>query len=95
MYGVTKSDNIVRTPEEIIWDRKRSKAKINLCVCVSQPVVSDFCSLVDCSLLGSSVHGESIGKNTGVGSHSVLQSIFTTQGSNWGLLHWQVDSFTV
>ena len=27
------------------------------------------------------------GKNTGVGSHSLLQSIFPTQGSNPGLLH--------
>ena len=29
------------------------------------------------------------GKNTGVGSHSFLQGIFLTQGSNPGLLHWQ------
>ena len=27
------------------------------------------------------------GKNTGVGSHSLLQGIFPTQGSNLGLLH--------
>ena len=27
------------------------------------------------------------GKNTGVGSHSLLQGIFLTQGSNLGLLH--------
>ena len=27
------------------------------------------------------------GKNTGVGSHSLLQGIFLTQGLNWGLLH--------
>ena len=53
----------------------------------SRSVVSDFCSLVDCSLLGSSVHGESIGKNTGVGSHSVLQGLFLTQRSKPGLLH--------
>ena len=29
----------------------------------------------------------SLGKNTGVGSHSLLQGIFPTQGSNQGLLH--------
>ena len=29
----------------------------------------------------------SLGKNTGVGSHSLLQGIFSTQGSNPGLLH--------
>ena len=31
-------------------------------------------------------------KNIGVGSHSLLQRIFLTQGSNPNLLHWQVDS---
>ena len=29
------------------------------------------------------------GKNTGVGSHSLLQGIFLTQGSNLGLLHYR------
>ena len=37
-----------------------------------------LCDPMDCSLLGSSVHG----KNTGVGCHALLQGIFTTQGSN-------------
>ena len=32
------------------------------------------------------------GKNTEVGCHFLLQGIFPTQGSNQGLLHWQVDS---
>ena len=40
-----------------------------------------------CSPSGSSVHGDSPGKNTGVGCHTlVLQGIFQTQGSNPGLL---------
>ena len=42
---------------------------------------------MDCNLPGSSVHGDSPGKNTWVGCHSLLQGIFPTQGSNWGLLH--------
>ena len=41
---------------------------------------------MDCSLPGSSVHGDSPGKNTGVGCHALLQ-IFPTEGSNPGLLH--------
>ena len=41
---------------------------------------------MDCSPPGSSVHGDSPGKNTGVGCHAVLQGIFPTQGSNPGLL---------
>ena len=36
---------------------------------------------------GSSVLGDSPGKNTGVSSLSLLQGIFLTQGSNPGLLH--------
>ena len=30
---------------------------------------------------------DSLGKDTGVGSHSLLQGIFPSQGSNPGLLH--------
>jgi len=42
---------------------------------------------MDCSQLGSSVHGDSPGKNTGVGCHALLQGIFPIQGSNPGLPH--------
>ena len=31
-------------------------------------------------LLDFSAHGDSLGKNTGVGTHSLLQGIFPTQG---------------
>jgi len=46
-----------------------------------------LCDPVDCSLSGSSVHGDSPGKNTGVGCHALLQGIFPTQGLNPGLSH--------
>ena len=39
---------------------------------------------MDHSLPGSSVHGDSLGKNTGVGSPSLLQGIFLTQVLTWG-----------
>ena len=39
---------------------------------------------MDCSLPGSSAHGDSTGKNTGVGCHALLQGIFPTQGWNPG-----------
>ena len=42
---------------------------------------------MDCSLPGSSVHGDSPGKNTGVGCQFLLQGIFPTQGLNPGLPH--------
>ena len=48
-----------------------------------------------CSPPGSSVHGVSPGKNTGVGCYALLQGIFLTQGSNLHLLrllHWQMVS---
>ena len=42
---------------------------------------------MDCSPPGSSIHGDSPGKNTGVGCHALLYGIFLTQGSNPGLQH--------
>ena len=50
-----------------------------------------LCNLMDCSLPGSSVHGISPGKNTGVGYHSLLPGTFLTQGSNRRLLHLLTD----
>ena len=44
-----------------------------------------LCNLMDCSLPGFYVHGDSPGKNTGVGCHFLLQRIFPTQGSNLSL----------
>ena len=46
-----------------------------------------LCDSMDCSLLGSCLHGDSPHKNTGVSCHAHLQGIFPTQGSNPGLLH--------
>jgi len=45
---------------------------------------------MDCSPLGCSVHGDSPGKNIGVGCHALLQRIFLTQGSRSPAL--QADS---
>ena len=42
---------------------------------------------MDCNVPGASVHGDSPGKNTGVGCDALLQGIFPTQGLNPGLLH--------
>ena len=50
---------------------------------------------MDYSPPGSSVHGDSPGKNTEVGCHALLQGIFLTQGIqglNLGLPALQVDS---
>ena len=46
-----------------------------------------LCDPMGCSLPDSSIHGIFQGRNTGVCSHSFLQGIFPTQGSNLGLPH--------
>ena len=62
-------------------------------VCLVTQSCSTVCNLMDCSPPGSSVHGDSPGKNTGVGCHAPIQGIFPTQGSNsdlhcrWILYH--------
>ena len=58
-----------------------------LCAVLSHSVVSNSLHPVDCSPPGSSVHGDSPGKNTGVDCHALLQGIFPTQESNPGLPH--------
>ena len=42
---------------------------------------------MDSSPPGSSVHEDSLGRNTGVGCHAFLQGIFLTQELNQGLQH--------
>ena len=54
-----------------------------------------LCNPVDCSPPGSSVHGDSPGKNTRVGCRALLPGIFPTQGLNLYLLYllyWQEGS---
>ena len=62
-----------------------------VCVCVCQSLSHVRLFATPCSLPGSSVHGNSPGKNTGVGCHSFLQGIFLTQGLNPGLHYSQVS----
>ena len=56
-------------------------------LCLFAQSCSTLCDSMDSSLPDSSVHGDSLGKNIGVGCHTLLQGIFMTQGSNPGLLH--------
>ena len=55
------------------------------CVCLVTQSCPTLCDFIDCSLPGSSVHEDSLGKNTGVGCHALLQRIFPTQGLDQGL----------
>ena len=56
------------------------------CCCVVQ-LCPTLCDPMNCSPPGSSVHGDSPGKNTTAGCHAFLQGIFPTQGLNPGLPH--------
>ena len=59
----------------------------SLCLCLVAQSYLTLCYPMDYSLPDPSVLGDSPGKNTGVGCHALLQGIFSTQGSNPGLLH--------
>ena len=48
-----------------------------------------LCNPMGCSPPGFSVHGDSPGKNTGVGCQAFLQGIFPTQRLNPGLPHYR------
>ena len=56
-------------------------SKSVLCYAQFCPIL---CDPMDYRPPGSSVHGDSPGKHTGVGCHALLQGIFPTQGSNPG-----------
>ena len=56
-------------------------------MCLVPQLCLTLCDPMDCSPPGSSVHGDSLGKNTRVGCYALLQGIFPTQGPNPGLLH--------
>ena len=69
------------------WVLSLSSPSVLCCVCLVAQSCLTPCDPMDCNPPGTSAHGYSPGKNTGVGSHSLLQVIFPTQGSNPGLLH--------
>ena len=62
----------------------RSEVKVK----VSQSCLT-LCNPMDCSLLRLLCPWNFPGKNTGVGSHSILQEIFPTQKVNQVLLHYR------
>ena len=67
-------------------------------LCLVTQLCLTLCDPMDCSLPDSSVHGDSPGKNTRIGSHALLQRIFPTRdrtqvscisgGFFYHLSHW-------
>ena len=92
------------TPRTTVWVLVRvgvtvvelGSLKAPACVCVlSLQSCPTLCDPMDCSPPGSSVHGDSPGKDTRVSCHVLFQGIFPIQGSNpylLCLLHGRVDS---
>ena len=70
----------------IAYSNRISSRKQRMCfqhdITQSYPIL---CNPVGCSPPGTSVHGDSSGKNTGVSCQALLQGIFPTKGSNLGL----------
>ena len=86
--------DILDNVESDVWVLWPRHFILQICVCVCVTIMymvaqscPTICNPMDCSPSGSSVHGDSPGKNTGVGCHALLQEIISTQGSNPGLPH--------
>ena len=62
-------------------------SKTQTWMCLVTQSCPPLCSPIGCSPSGSSVRGDSPGKNTGVGCHVLLEGIFPTQGLNPDFLH--------
>ena len=68
---------------------------LHVCCAKSCQSCPTLCDPVDYRLAGSSVHGDSPGKNTGMCCQALLQGMFLTQRSNPCFLcprHWQACS---
>ena len=81
------------TPNSILLVRLLAKS-LKTCPTVCDPM--------NCSIPGPSVHGISLGKNTGVGCHALLQGIFPStststtweaQIASWGHSNPEVDFY--
>ena len=66
---------------ELNWD------PVCVCVCLFAHLCLTLWGPMDWRPRGSSVHGDSPGKNAGMGCHTLLQGIFPTQELNPGLPH--------
>ena len=64
-----------------------SSGFLSCVLCVVAQSCPTLCDAADCTPPGSSAHGDSPGKNTGVSCHALLQGIFPTEGLNPDLLH--------
>ena len=86
LRGKISSSSVLEN--KCVWKLKACLKCLHVLSLVAQVSPALF-DPMDCSPPGSSVHGDSPGKNTGVGCHALLQGIFPTQGSSSGVPHWR------
>ena len=84
---VVHSHKIRPVSQGLAWLFMQISQMLIYYLCLVAQSCLTLCNSMDCSPPGSSVHGDSPGKSTGVGSHALLQGIFPTRGSNPGLPH--------
>ena len=90
LWGCSRAEVDLQGHLQKSQDRQEKHQQICRCavLCLlSHSVVSDSLHPMNCSLPGSSVHGDSPGKNIGVDCHALLQGILPSQGSNPGIPH--------
>ena len=86
LYGIHTHQEANGTLKKGNWGGIKRNPYTGVLSLVSQSCLT-LCDPMDCSLSGSSVHGDSPGRHTGVGCHALLQGIFPTQELNPGLPH--------
>ena len=85
--GVCERMDIWLSPSTVDLKLSQYCLLISYVLCLVAQSCPALCDPMECSPPGSSVHGDSPGKITGVGCHALFQGIFLTQGSNPGLPH--------
>ena len=88
VHGVTESD----TTEQLNTHICVYYIYVCAVLCLVTQSCPTLCNSMDSSPPGSSVHGDSPGKHTGVGCHTLLQGIFPTQEIEPRSLSLQADS---
>ena len=73
--------------DSLFFKKLKKRPRIEFCCCTQLLSCLTLCDPMDYSPPETSVHGDSPGKNTGVGCQALLQRIFPTPGSNPGLPH--------
>ena len=85
--SINQHQTLVFWGREVNWEIGFDKYTLLMCARAKLlPSCPSLCDAMDCNPSGSSAHGESPGKNTGVGCQALLHGIIPTQGLNPCLL---------